>query len=104
MPGRRSQTFTEVLTLDAQLHARWTVEVDVVKFAVRLQTRVGGRWRNVVLFDCSHSGQNDRHRYSREGDKGPAENFHSGSPAVAFRDALELIRSDHERMIDQWRR
>jgi hypothetical protein len=86
------------------MHVRWTVEVDIVKFAVRLQARVAGKWANVVLYDCSHSGKNDRHRYSQGGHKGPAENFHDGTPAMAFRDAIDLIRSDFERMISEWRR
>lgn len=86
------------------MEVRWEVEIDIVKFAVLLQTRTAGRWRNVVLYDCSHSGKNDRHRYSLKGDKGPAENFHTGSAATAFREAIKLIRSDYERMIEEWRR
>jgi hypothetical protein len=104
MPRRRRHTRTELLAQDAQMELRWEIEVDIVKFAVRLQARVGDEWGNVVLFDCSHSGKNDRHRYSREGDKGPAENFHHGTASDAFRAAIDLIRADHERMIDEWRR
>lgn len=85
------------------MFVRWDTERDVVAFAVLLQTRVGGRWMNVRLFDCSHEGKNDEHRYSREGLKGQAQNFHNGRVSEAFRDAIGLIRSEHERMIREWR-
>jgi hypothetical protein len=98
-------TRTEVLAHDARITVRWDKERDIVKFAVLLQHRTtDGSWENVELYDCSHSGQNDRHRYSREGLKGEAENFHHGTPAQAFRVALELIRDGYERMIEQWQR
>jgi len=72
--------------------------------AVLLQYETGGAWRNVELFDCSHPGQNDRHRYSREDLKGEPQNFHHGTPAEAFRAAVALIRDNYERMIDEWQR
>jgi hypothetical protein len=83
---------------------RWDKERDIVKFAVALQFQTQNGWQNVELYDCSHPGKNDRHRYSREGVKGEPENFHDGTAAEAFRAAVELIRNDFERMIEQWRR
>jgi hypothetical protein len=83
---------------------RWDKERDIVTFAVLLQHRDSAGWSNVVLFDCSHPGKNDRHRYSHDGRKQKAEIFHQGSAAEAFRIALELIREDYERMIEQWQR
>ena len=86
------------------MYARWETERDVVRFAVVLLTRSHGAWQTVELFDCSHDGRNDRHRYSHDGVKGPAEVFHHGTPGEAMRDAFDLIRSSHERMIERWRR
>ncbi len=87
-----------------RMKVRWDKERDIVSFAVLLQFQTGGGWQNVVLYDCSHSGKNDRHRYSRGGEKGEPEPFHQGTAAQAFRDAVELIRNDYERMIEQWQR
>ena len=86
------------------MRVRWDKAHDIVSFAVLLQYETGGGWRNVELYDCSHSGQNDRHRYSREGLKGARQNFHHGTPAEAFRAAVELIRENYERMIEEWQR
>ena len=83
---------------------RWEIERRIVHFAVTLLAEVDGSWRTVTLFDCSHEGRIDRHRYSFDGVKGPAESFPSGTPAEAMRDAINLIRSSHERMIERWRR
>jgi hypothetical protein len=105
MPARSLRHIrTEVLAHDVRMEVRWDKERDIVKFAVLLQLRTSGGWQNVELYDCSHSGENDRHRYSREGVKGEAENFHDGTPAEAFRAAVSLIRDNYERMIDQWQR
>jgi len=41
---------------------------------------------------------------TREGVKGAAENFYDGTAAGAFRTAIDLIRGDYERMIDEWQR
>ena len=82
---------------------RWEAERDVVAFAVMLLVRLDGRWRTVELFDCSHDDRNDRHRYTKAGEKGPAEVFHQGTPGEAMRDAISLIFAEHERMIERWR-
>lgn len=83
---------------------RWEIEHRVVRFAVTLVADVGGAWRTVVLFDCSHEGRNDRHRYTFDGVKGPAEAFHHGVPSEAMSYAIDLIKADYERMIERWRR
>ncbi len=103
MPPRRTQDFDEPVSRDARMHARWETERDVVRFAVLLLTRAGGEWQPVALFDCSHDERNDRHVYGRDG-KGPAEPFHDGTPGEAMRAAIELIRMENERMIEEWQR
>jgi hypothetical protein len=104
MPPRRTQGFRIGLSSTARLRARWETERDVVRYAVLLLTLVGSEWRPVALFDCSHDGRNDHHRYDRDGVKGPAVRFHHGAPGEAMRAAIELIRTDHERMIERWHR
>jgi hypothetical protein len=82
---------------------RWMGERDVVSYAVTLLARVDDDWRTVVLFDCSHDDRNDRHRYASDGAKGPAETFHGGTPGEGMRDAIDLIRTGYERIIERWR-
>ena len=70
-----------------------------------LLAEVDETWRTVVLFvDCTHGDRNDRHRYSYDGVKGPAVIFNHGTPSEAMNDTIHLIRTDHERMIERWRR
>jgi hypothetical protein len=104
MPPRRVHQRQEPLDFGVRLFARWETERDVVAFAVMLLVELDDAWHTVVLFDCSHADRNDRHRYTFDGDKGPAETFHRGTPAEAMRDAIDLIRTTHERMIERWRR
>jgi hypothetical protein len=103
MPPRRTQHYDWDLAPGARYIARWETERDVVSFAVVLLTEIGDAWRTVVLFDCTHGDRNDRHRFSFDGVKGPAETFHRGMPGEAMRDAIGLIRAGYERMIERWR-
>jgi hypothetical protein len=48
--------------------------------------------------------RNDRHRYSFDGVKGPAEPFHHGTPSEAMNEAIDLIKTSYERIIERWRR
>lgn len=104
MPVRREHRFDKVIGFDARILARWETERDVVGYAVLLLAEVDGDWRPVVLFDCSHGDRNDRHRYSFDGVKGPAEVFHHGTPGEGMRAAIALIFDAHARMIATWRR
>lgn len=103
MPPRRERSYEEILGRNRMI-VRWEIERDVVRFAVTLLASVDGVWRTVVVFDCSHGDRNDRHRYSHDGVKGPAVTFHHGTPGEAMNDAIDLIRADHERIIERWRR
>ncbi|HKG39190.1 MAG TPA: hypothetical protein VKB25_09405 [Conexibacter sp.] len=104
MPPRRAQRYDWDLALGVRYIARWETERDAVTFAVVLLAEIAGNWQTVVLFDCTHGDRNDRHRYSFNGVKGPAETFHWGTPGEAMRDAIHLIRAGYARMIEQWRR
>ncbi|HYV16756.1 MAG TPA: hypothetical protein VE972_12130 [Conexibacter sp.] len=103
MPPRRRYERDEPIAPGILMRCRWDVERDVVSFAVVLVIWAYGAWRPVALFDCSHDERNDWHRYDRHGLKGAAEPFHHGTPAEGYREAVALIRADHERMIEQWR-
>lgn len=104
MPPRRRHRWTDSLENEGRILVRWETEQIVVAFAVMLLATADGEWRTVVLFDCTHGDRNDRHRYSYDGIKGPAVIFHHGAPSEAMNYAIRLIRADHERMIERWRR
>ena len=104
MPPRRVQIYEREPVLGTRYIVRWETERSVVSYAVTLLAEIDGDWRTVVVFDCSHGDRNDRHRYTFDGIKGPAETFHSGTPSEAMNDAIDLINESHERMIERWRR
>lgn len=104
MPPRRLQEYDREIGRGARIRVRWATERGVVSFAVMLLAEIDGAWRTVVLFDCTHGDRNDRHRYSLDGVKGPAETFHRGAPSEAMNDAIDLIKTSYGRMIEQWRR
>jgi len=104
MPPRRMRFYDRDLEPGVRLFVRWVTERDVVSYAVMLLVEVDGIWQTVVLFDCSHDDRNDRHRYTSEGVKGPAETFHFGTPSEAMNDAIDLIKKSYGRMIALWRK
>lgn len=103
MPPRRTQTYEQEPAPGTRYVVRWEAERDVVRFAVTLLAEIDGRWLTVVVFDCSHDDRNDRHRYSFDGVKSPAETFHHGTPSEAMNDAIDLIKTTHRRIIERWR-
>lgn len=48
-------------------------------------------------------GEHHMHRYTLDGSKEEPETFHHGTPGAAMRDAIAMVRSGFERMIEQWR-
>lgn len=104
MPPRRAHRYEWEPAAGTRYIVRWETERDVVRYAVTLLAEVDGSWRTVVVFDCSHGDRNDRHRYSFDGVKGPAVIFHHGTPSEAMNDAIDLIKTSHERIIERWLR
>lgn len=102
MVVRRRHTFDERLALGVKMRCRWETERDIVTFANVLVVQVDGEWRTADLFDCTHEGCNDHHRYDFDGYKHPATTFHHGMPAEAHRSSMRLIRSEFGRMIERW--
>jgi hypothetical protein len=75
----------------------------VTDYTVVLLARDRGAWRAVRVYDNAHQ-INDMHRYNRDGEKQPAETFHSGSGSEALGSAIEAVRDGYSEMIDSWRR
>ncbi len=103
MPIRRRQGYTTTLDVGVRVRVRWETERVVVRYAVLLIAQDRGRPRPVLVFDCSHDDSNDLHHYSRDGVKGPATQFHMGTPSEALPIAIGLISDGYEGMIEQWR-
>jgi hypothetical protein len=55
------------------------------------------------VYDGAH-GENDLHRYIREGGKQAAEVFDRGTLGEGMRAAIEQVERGYEEMIDGWHR
>jgi hypothetical protein len=97
-------SYRDELGVEAAIDVRFfTQRGVVVLYATVLLVEERGVWRTVRLYDNSHQ-INDMHRYNAEGEKQPAETFHSGSAGEALQSAIEAIRSGYSEMIESWRR
>jgi hypothetical protein len=76
---------------------------EVTDYTVVLLARDVGALRAVRVYDNAHQ-INDMHRYNPDGEKQPAETFHSGSASEALGSAIEAVRDGYSEMIDSWRR
>jgi hypothetical protein len=77
-----SADFTRVLdrALGAFVHVRFnTARREVIDYSIVLLVEVAGELETMRLYDGAH-GENERHRYTRQGGKQPAEIFHRGTP------------------------
>jgi hypothetical protein len=59
--------------------------------------------QTVRLYDGAH-GENELHRYTREGGKQPAEVFHRGTLGQRMRAAIEEVERGYQAMIESWHR
>jgi hypothetical protein len=55
------------------------------------------------VYDGAH-GENDLHRYTRDGVKQAAEVFDDGTLGEGMRAAIEQVERGNEEMIDGWHR
>ncbi len=78
-----------------------TVGRDVVDYAVVLLVDVDGDLETVRLYDGAH-GENELHRYTREGVKQPPEIAHRGTLGQGMRAAIEEIERGYQTMIESW--
>jgi len=63
----------------------------------------GEQIETVRVYDGAH-GENELHRYTRQGGKQPAEIFHRGTLGEGMRVAIEAIKRGYQSMIEAWRR
>lgn len=103
MVRTRETSYRDELDAEAAIDVRFfTQREGVVHYAVVLLVDEHGVWRTVRVYDNAHQ-INDMRRYNREGEKQPAETFHSGSASEALQSAIETIRSGYSEMIESWR-
>jgi hypothetical protein len=76
---------------------------DVADYAVVLLVEDGEQIETVRVYDGAH-GENDLHRYTRQGGKQAAEVFHHGTLGVGMRAAIEAITCGYQPMIEAWRK
>jgi len=76
---------------------------EIADYSVVLLLEVGERLETVRLYDGAH-GQNEMHRYTRQGGKQAAEIFHRGTLGAGTRAAITAIKRGYRPMIEAWRR
>jgi hypothetical protein len=76
---------------------------DVMDYSVVLVVEVDERREAVRLYDGAH-GENELHRYTRDGIKQAAEVFDRGTLGEGMNVAIEKIKHGYKEMIDGWRR
>jgi hypothetical protein len=76
---------------------------DVIDYSVVLVIEVDGRMETVRVYDGAH-GENELHRYTREGGKQAAEVFDRGTLGEGMRAAIDEIKSGYEEMTGGWHR
>jgi hypothetical protein len=92
------------LSDEAVVYARLDTEHgEAVSYAVTLAAEENGELRTVRVYDNAH-GEPEMHRYSRDGEKQPAEQAPGATASEGFNMALDLISSGFTEMIDGWRR
>jgi hypothetical protein len=99
-----SGAYKSVLDGTVLMHVEYKTEPrgpDVVDYSVVLVVEVDGRKETVRLYDGAH-GENELHRYTRDGGKQAAEVFDRGTLGEGMRAAIEEIRRGYNEMIDAW--
>jgi hypothetical protein len=76
---------------------------NVIDYSVVLVIEVDGRIETVRVYDGAH-GENELHRYTREGGKQAAEVFARGTLGEGMRAAIDEIKSGYEEMTGGWHR
>jgi hypothetical protein len=101
-----SADYTRLLDrpLGAFVHVEFTTDRrEIVDYAIVLLIELDGEFETIRLYDGAH-GENELHRYTREGDKQPAEIFHRGTLSQGMRAAIEEIERGYQTMIESWHR
>jgi hypothetical protein len=96
-----------VRELDGALGAWMNVDFttdrqDVTNYSIVLLVEEDEQIETVRVYDGAH-GENEMHRYSRQGGKQAAEVFHRGTLGEGMRSAIETIERGYAVMIEGWR-
>ncbi len=97
-----------VVELDGALGAWMSVDFttdrrEITDYAVVLLVEDGEEIETVRVYDGAH-GENEMHRYTRQGGKQTAEVFHRGTLGAGMRAAIETVKRGYQPMIEAWRR
>lgn len=76
---------------------------DVVDYSVVLAVKHEGRAETVRVYDGAH-GENELHRYTRDGGKQVAEVFDRGTLGEGMRVAIDEVKHGYDEMIKGWER
>ena len=93
--------------LDPALNVWITVEFtrtqrQITSYAVVLVVvHEPGRTETIRLYDAAH-GVNERHRYTRQDGKQPAEIFHHGTLTEGLQAAIKTIQNGYHQMVESW--
>jgi hypothetical protein len=102
-----SGLYTYILdrTLRAWIYVEFTTDRrTVTDYAVLLFVQdASGRIETVRVYDGAH-GQNELHRYTRQGGKQAAEIFNRDNLGAGMRAAIEEVKHSYRAMIDSWHR
>jgi hypothetical protein len=95
-------------SLDATSGAELSVEFitvgrEVVDYSIVLLLADVGGVETVRVYDGAH-GENEMHRYSRDGGKQSGTIFHSGTLGEGMRAAIADVVRGHQAMIEGWER
>jgi hypothetical protein len=74
---------------------------DVVDYSVVLVVKQEGCTETVRVYDGAH-GENELHRYTRDGGKQAAEIFDRGTLGEGMRAAIDAIKHGYDEMIKGW--
>jgi hypothetical protein len=74
---------------------------DVMDYSVVLVVELDDRKETVRVYDGAH-GENELHRYTREGGKRGAVVFDRGTLGEGMRAAIKAIVNGYQEMIDGW--
>lgn len=99
-----SRAYERLLDSTVSMYVEHTIErhgPGVVDYAVVLIVEVDGRRETVRVYDGAH-GENELHRYTRDGGKQEAEVFDRGTLGEGMRAAIDEIERGYEAMIEAW--
>lgn len=84
------------------LHVEFTTDRrDVTDYAIVLLVDIDDQLQTIRVYDGAH-GENELHRYGRQGGKQAAEIFHRGTLGEGMRSAIEEAELGYEAMIESW--